>query len=69
MKLRQSNSPSSSRLDKLIEDTTKNAATAMTATMRIRQRVWNFWSLYRCFWARRWRMVPERRVSYTDNDA
>ena len=52
------NSPSFKRLDRLILLMTKNAATAITAIIKIRHSRLNMASLYRCFRACRCRIVP-----------
>lgn len=44
-------------------DTTKKAATAMTARMSTRHSRWNIWSLYRCLRCCRCRMVPGDELS------
>lgn len=51
-------SPSSNRLDKLIDDTTKNAAIAMTAMIKILHNRWNICSFIRCLCCCRNMMVP-----------
>jgi hypothetical protein len=50
--------PSSSLLDRLKEETTKKAAIAITAIIKILHRFLNIRSFERCLRCWRWRIVP-----------